>query len=95
MNIPFFYDYTCRHGLISAAHGSRPTSTAREQTIDFRPVYLKHMKEPMIGPEPAGERSYGPRKTRYYANLRSNWRNVAVLSSATRRNSSAPIRRCC
>jgi len=31
------------------------------------------MKEPMIGPEPVGERSYGPRKASYYARLRSNW----------------------
>jgi 2-hydroxychromene-2-carboxylate isomerase len=42
-------------------------------SIDVRPVYLKQMKEPMVGPEPVGERHYGPRKASYYAQLRRNW----------------------
>ena len=72
MNIPFFYDYTCPWAYIGSTR-VEAYFDGQGATIDFRPVYLKHMKEPMIGPEPAGERSYGPRKTRYYANLRSNW----------------------
>ncbi len=72
MNIPFFYDYTCPWAYIGSTR-VEAYFDGQGATIDFRPVYLKHMKEPMIGPEPAGERSYGPRKARYYGNLRSNW----------------------
>ena len=72
MNIPFFYDYTCPWAYIGSA---RVEAYFADQgvSIDFRPVYLKQMKEPMVGPEPVGERRYGPRKARYYAQLRSNW----------------------
>ena len=72
MKIPFFYDYTCPWAYIGSV---RVEAFFADQgmEIDFRPVYLKQMKEPMLGPEPAGERSYGPRKARYYAQLRTNW----------------------
>ena len=72
MKIPFFYDYTCPWAYIGSV---RVEACFADQgvSIDFRPVYLKQMKEPMVGPEPTGERSYGPRKARYYAQLRSNW----------------------
>jgi 2-hydroxychromene-2-carboxylate isomerase len=72
MKIPFFFDYTCPWAYIGSA---RVETYFADQgvEIDFRPVYLKHMKEPMVGPEPVGEQSYGPRKASYYAQLRSNW----------------------
>ncbi len=72
MNIPFFYDYTCPWAYIGSA---RVEAYFADQgvSIEFRPVYLKQMKEPMVGPEPAGERHYGPRKASYYAQLRRNW----------------------
>jgi len=72
MNIPFFYDYTCPWAYIGSA---RVEAYFADQgvSIEFRPVYLKQMKEPMVGPEPVGERHYGPRKASYYAQLRRNW----------------------
>lgn len=72
MKVPFFYDYTCPWAYIGSA---RVEAYFADQgvAIDFKPVYLKHMKEPMLGPEPAGERTYGPRKAAYYARLRANW----------------------
>ena len=72
MKIPFFFDYTCPWAYIGSV---RVEAFFADQgvEIDFRPVYLKQMKEPMVGPEPVGERSYGPRKARYYAQLRTNW----------------------
>jgi len=72
MRIPLFFDYTCPWAYIGSA---RAEAYFAEQgvTIDFRPVYLKQMKEPMVGPAPVGEQSYGPRKASYYASLRSNW----------------------
>ena len=72
MNIPFFYDYTCPWAYLGSAR-VEAFFAGQGVEIDFRPVYLKQMKEPMVGPEPVGERSYGPRKARYYAQLRSNW----------------------
>ena len=72
MSIPFFYDYTCPWAYIASARIERYFAD-EDVDIDFRPVYLKQMKEPMLGPEPAAERSYGPRKARYYAELRANW----------------------
>lgn len=72
MKIPFFYDYTCPWAYIGSAR-VEAYFASQSVKIDFRPVYLKQMKEPMVGPEPAGERTYGPRKARYYAELRSNW----------------------
>ena len=72
MKIPFFYDYTCPWAYIGSVR-VEDYFAGPEVSIDFRPVYLKQMKEPMVGPEPTGERSYGPRKARYYAQLRSNW----------------------
>ncbi len=72
MKIPFFYDYTCPWAYIGSVR-VEAHFTDQGVSIDFRPVYLKQMKEPMVGPEPTGERSYGPRKARYYAQLRSNW----------------------
>ncbi len=72
MKIPFFYDYTCPWAYIGSARVESYFSSQGVK-IDFKPVYLKQMKEPMVGPEPAGERTYGPRKARYYAELRSNW----------------------
>ncbi len=72
MKIPFFYDYTCPWAYIGSVR-VEDYFAGQEVSIDFLPVYLKQMKEPMVGPEPAGERSYGPRKARYYAQLRSNW----------------------
>jgi 2-hydroxychromene-2-carboxylate isomerase len=72
MTIPLFFDYTCPWAYIGSA---RAEAYFADQgiAVDFKPVYLKQMKEPMIGPEPVGERSYGPRKASYYARLRSNW----------------------
>ena len=72
MTIPFFFDYTCPWAYIGSA---RVEAYFADQgvEIDFKPVYLKQMKEPMVGPEPVGERHYGPRKASYYARLRSNW----------------------
>ena len=72
MKIPFFYDYTCPWAYIGSVRVD-DYFAGQEVSIDFLPVYLKQMKEPMVGPEPAGERSYGPRKARYYPQLRSNW----------------------
>ncbi len=72
MNIPFFYDYTCPWAYIGSAR-VEAFFAGQGAEIDFRPVYLKQMKEPMVGPAPVGERSYGPRKASYYARLRSNW----------------------
>jgi 2-hydroxychromene-2-carboxylate isomerase len=72
MKIPFFYDYTCPWAYIGSVR-VEAYFTDQGVSIDFRPVYLKQMKEPMVGPEPTGERSYGPRKARYYAQLRNNW----------------------
>jgi len=72
MNIPFFYDYTCPWAYLGSAR-VEAFFAGQGVEIDFRPVYLKQMKEAMVGPEPVGERSYGPRKARYYAQLRSNW----------------------
>ena len=72
MTIPFFFDYTCPWAYIGSA---RVEAFFADQgvEIDFKPVYLKQMKEPMVGPEPVGEQHYGPRKARYYAQLRSHW----------------------
>jgi 2-hydroxychromene-2-carboxylate isomerase len=72
VTIPFFYDYTCPWAYIGSARVETYFADL-EVSVDFRPIYLKQMKEPMVGPEPAGERSYGPRKASYYAQLRSNW----------------------
>lgn len=72
MTIPFFYDYTCPWAYIGSARVETYFADIGV-SVDFRPVYLKQMKEPMVGPEPVGERSYGPRKASYYAQLRSNW----------------------
>jgi 2-hydroxychromene-2-carboxylate isomerase len=72
MKIPFFYDYTCPWAYIGSAR-VEAFFAGQDVEIDFKPVYLKQMKEPMVGPEPTGERSYGPRKASYYARLRSNW----------------------
>ena len=72
MRIPFFFDYTCPWAYIGSAR-VEAYFAGRDVEIDFKPVYLKQMKEPMVGPEPVGERSYGPRKASYYARLRSNW----------------------
>ena len=72
MTIPFFYDYTCPWAYIGSARVETYFADL-EVSVDFRPIYLKQMKEPMVGPEPVGERSYGPRKASYYAQLRSNW----------------------
>jgi 2-hydroxychromene-2-carboxylate isomerase len=72
MTIPFFFDYTCPWAYIGSA---RVEAYFADQgvEIDFKPVYLKQMKEPMVGPEPVDERHYGPRKASYYARLRGNW----------------------
>ena len=72
MKVPFFFDYTCPWAYIGSA---RVETYFADQGVEiaFKPVYLKHMKEPMVGPEPVGERTYGPRKASYYAQLRSNW----------------------
>lgn len=72
MRIPFFFDYTCPWAYIGSAR-VEAYFAGQDVEIDFKPVYLKQMKEPMVGPEPVGERSYGPRKAGYYARLRSNW----------------------
>ena len=72
MKIPLYYDYTCPWAYIGSARAETFFADLGV-TVDFRPVYLKQMKEPMVGPEPAGERTYGPRKARYYERLRSNW----------------------
>lgn len=72
MKIPFFFDYTCPWAYIGSARVEAYFSDQGVE-VDFRPVYLKQMKEPMVGPAPVGEQSYGPRKTSYYARLRSNW----------------------
>jgi 2-hydroxychromene-2-carboxylate isomerase len=72
VTIPFFYDYTCPWAYIGSARVETYFADLGV-SVDFRPVYLKQMKEPMVGPEPVGERSYGPRKASYYAQLRSNW----------------------
>lgn len=72
MKIPLFYDYTCPWAYLGSARAETCFADLGV-TIDFRPVYLKQMKEPMVGPEPTGERTYGPRKARYYEQLRRNW----------------------
>jgi len=72
MKIPLFYDYTCPWAYLGSARAESFFADLGV-TVDFRPVYLKQMKEPMVGPEPAGERTYGPRKARYYEQLRRNW----------------------
>lgn len=72
MKVPFFFDYTCPWAYIGSARVEAYFAEVGAE-IDFRPVYLKQMKEPMVGPEPAAEQSYGPRKASYYARLRSNW----------------------
>jgi len=72
MRIPFYFDYTCPWAYIGSAR-VEAYFAGEDMEIDFKPVYLKQMKEPMVGPEPVGERSYGPRKAGYYARLRSNW----------------------
>jgi 2-hydroxychromene-2-carboxylate isomerase len=72
MNIPFFFDYTCPWAYIGSVRVEAYFADL-DVGIDFRPVYLKQMKEPMVGPAPAGEQRYGPRKASYYARLRSNW----------------------
>jgi 2-hydroxychromene-2-carboxylate isomerase len=72
MKIPFFYDYTCPWAYIGSAR-VETYFAGQGVAIDFKPVYLKQMKEPMVGPEPSAERTYGPRKAGYYAALRGNW----------------------
>ena len=72
MKIPFFYDYTCPWAYLGSAR-VESYFAGQGATIDFRPVYLKRMKEPMVGPELVDERTYGPRKASYYAQLRTNW----------------------
>ena len=72
MKIPLYYDYTCPWAYIGSARAETYFADLGV-AIDFRPVYLKQMKEPMIGPEPPGERTYGPRKARYHEHLRANW----------------------
>ena len=72
MKIPFFYDYTCPWAYIGSAR-VETYFAGQGVEIEFKPVYLKQMKEPMLGPEPPGERTYGPRKADYYARLRTNW----------------------
>ncbi len=72
MKIPFYYDYTCPWAYIGSAR-VEAFFAGQDVEIDFKPVYLKQMKEPMVGPEPAGERSHGPRKASYYEQLRRNW----------------------
>jgi 2-hydroxychromene-2-carboxylate isomerase len=72
MRIPLFFDYTCPWAYIGSARAEAYFAD-QDVEIDFRPIYLKQVKEPMVGPEPVGEQSYGPRKASYYARLRSNW----------------------
>jgi len=72
MRIPLYYDYTCPWAYIGSTRAEAYFADLGVE-IDFRPTYLKQMKEPMQGPEPPGERTYGPRKAAYYAQLRSNW----------------------
>lgn len=72
MNLAFFFDYTCPWAYMGSARVEDYFADLR-LGIDFRPVYLKQMKEPMQGPEPAEKQTYGPRKARYYAELRTNW----------------------
>lgn len=72
MRVPFFYDYTCPWAYLGSARVERYFAD-QDVTIDFRPVYLKRMKEPKVGPEVVDERPYGPRKASYYAQLRANW----------------------
>ena len=72
MSIPLFFDYTCPWAYIGSARAEAYFAD-QDVTVDFKPVYLKQMKEPMVGPAPVDERSYGPRKASYYARLRANW----------------------
>jgi 2-hydroxychromene-2-carboxylate isomerase len=72
MRIPLFFDYTCPWAYIGSARAEAYFAD-QDVTVDFKPVYLKQMKEPMVGPEPVDDRSYGPRKASYYARLRANW----------------------
>ncbi len=69
MPIPFYFDYTCPWAYI----GSRRIEAYFSDlgvSIDYRPVYLKQLKEPMLGPATESSQTYGPRKARYYEHNR-------------------------
>ena len=69
MRIPFYYDYTCPWAYIGSCRVEAYFADL-DVSIDFRPVYLKQLKEPMLGPATESKQTYGPRKTRYYEHNR-------------------------
>lgn len=69
MNIPFYYDYTCPWAYIGSSRVEAYFADLGV-TVDYRPVYLKQLKEPMVGPAAESRQSYGPRKSRYYEHNR-------------------------
>ncbi len=69
MKIPFYYDYTCPWAYIGSSRVEAYFADLNV-TIDYRPVYLKQLMEPMLGPAPETRQTYGSRKSRYYEHTR-------------------------
>ena len=69
MNVPFYFDYTCPWAYIGSCRVEAYFANLGVN-IDFRPVYLKKLKEPMVGPKPQTQQTYGPRKKRYFEHNR-------------------------
>jgi len=65
MKIPFYFDYTCPWAYIGNGRVEAYFADLNVH-IDYRPVYLKQLKEPMVGPAVESRQTYGPRKARYF-----------------------------
>jgi 2-hydroxychromene-2-carboxylate isomerase len=73
MKIPFYYDYTCPWAYLGATRVEAYFSDL-PVVIDYRPVHLASIREPMEGPKPVGDpQTLGPRKRHYQAQDLPNW----------------------
>ena len=73
LTVPFFYDYACPWAYLGATRVVEYFSDLPIQ-LEFRPVHLASIREPMEGPKPVGEpQTLGPRKRRYQAQDLPNW----------------------
>jgi 2-hydroxychromene-2-carboxylate isomerase len=73
MRVPFYFDYTCPWAYLGSSRvetyfGDLPIE------IEFKPIHLGTIREPMVGPKPEGEpQKLGPRKRHYGAQDMANW----------------------
>ncbi len=69
MKVPFYFDYTCPWAYIGSCRVEAYFADLGVN-IDFRPVYLKKLKEPMLGPPSENKQTYRPRKASYFKHNR-------------------------